>query len=123
MFYIYKHPTEDVFVEVEQSMNDKHVYFGPDGLEWLRVWTVPNMGVDTKINPFSDKQFVDKTSKPGTYGDLLDRSKEWSAMRAEKRDGIDPIKQAVDDKWSKDRGGRKLPKKLKDLEIAAKINK
>lgn len=123
MIYIYKHPDKEVYIDVDQLMTDEHVYFDSDGLKWDRVWTVPNMAVDTKINPFSEKQFLDKTYKPGKYGDLLDRSKEWSQMRAEKNGGIDPIEKAANDKWSKERGGRKLPKKLKDIEITPKLRK
>ena len=123
MIYIYKHPSEERYIELIQSMNDEHVFFDESGLQWERVWTVPNMGIDTKINPLSEQKFLDKTAKSGTYGDLLDRSKEWSHMRAEKNGGVDPVEKAANEKWSKERGGRKLPKKFKDLEITPTFKK
>ena len=123
MFYIYSNPQTNEQIEVEQGMNDVHEYVDEEGLKWDRVLTVPNMAMDAKIDPFSASQFMDKTNKKGTYGDLLDRSQELSYMRAEKNGGVDPLKQKTDEQWSKARNGRKLIKKLKDVEVEVKIKK
>jgi hypothetical protein len=64
-----------------------------DGLEWKRIPSLPLVAFDTKVDPFSDKDFVKATAKGGTYGDLLDRSKEMSEQRADKNGGVDPIKE------------------------------
>ena len=37
--YIYKHPEEEKYIEVIQSMNEEHIYFDESGLQWQRVWT------------------------------------------------------------------------------------
>ena len=117
--YIYEGPDGER-KEVYQGMNDVHVY-AENGVEWRRVFTVPQAAIDSIVkDPYSSKEFIQKTSRPGTYGDLIDRSNELSAMRADK-DGIDFIRQKEDEKWSKQRGGKKLPKKFKDVVVDVKI--
>ena len=106
MIYIYRHPEKEEYVEVFQTMNEDHVY-EEDGVKWKRVFTVPGMAMDTKIDPFSKKEFADKTrNKKGTYGDIMDRSAEMSQQRADK-EGEDPIKRKYFDKYAKDRKGVK----------------
>ena len=79
--YIYKHPSEEIYREVLQSMNDVHEYF-EDGTQWNRVFLVPNASIDSSINPYSQNDFVNKTAnKKGTMGDLMDLSAELSAKR------------------------------------------
>lgn len=82
---------EDVFFH----MNDVKNYNGKDGSEigkWRRVYTSPNASIDSKINPFSSKDFVEKTGKKrDTYGSLLDRAKEASIKRTDK-EGFDPVR-------------------------------
>ena len=34
--YIYKHPDLDEYVEVIQRMNDEHIYYDEEGLQWIR---------------------------------------------------------------------------------------
>lgn len=59
-----------------------------DGKKWKRIIIEPPRAqVDSisKINPDSAEDFVKKTANhKGTYGDLLDLSKELSEQRAEK---------------------------------------
>jgi hypothetical protein len=96
MIYVYQHPEDGRIIEVSQGMNDVHEYY-EDDIKWNRVFTVPNATIDTKIDPFSPQAFADKTNKKGTMGDLIDRSKELSEQRKEKR-GFDPVlKKEVDD--------------------------
>jgi len=106
--YIYKHPDEEVYTEVLQTMIEDHVYFDSDGLEWKRVFTTPNMSIDSSIDPYNERQFHDKTnSKKGTFGDVMDYSKELSQERAEKNGGIDPIQKKYYKDYSKKREGAK----------------
>ena len=88
-------------------MNDTKVYNGKDGTEvgkWRRVYTSPNASIDTKIDPFSRKQFVDKTgNKKGTLGDLWDRSAELSKERTEIA-GHDEVKEKFLKDYKKDTG-------------------
>ena len=52
--------------------------------------------------------FIEKTSTGQcSMGDLMDRSAELSAKRAEQNDGVDPVKQKYFKKYSKERGGAK----------------
>lgn len=106
--YIYKHPEQEEYVEVVQTMLEDHVYFDSDGLEWKRVFTTPNMSIDTSVDPYSSKDFVAKTAnKKGTYGDMMDYSQELSHARAEKNGGIDPVKEKYYKDYADKRGGAK----------------
>lgn len=79
-------------------MNDRKFYVGPDGKEWRRVYTSPNASIDSKIDPFSSRDFVEKTGrKKGNLGNLMDAAKDASLARAQKA-GKDPIKE----KWLSD---------------------
>lgn len=107
MVYLFRNPKTNEIREIPQKMNDNHVYFA-DGVEWTREWTKPEAAIDVKIDPFSEKQYIERTGKSkGTLGDLWDRSKEYSEKRAQKVGTVDPIKQKVFDNWSKARGGKK----------------
>ncbi len=122
MIYLYESPSGEV-VEVSQSMTEPHVY-EENGVEYQRVWTVPQAATDIrKTDPYSKKQFLERTEgKKGTLGDLMDRSNEMSAIRAEK-DGVDTVRAKEDENWSKKRGGRTLPKSLSDVVVDLKVPK
>lgn len=104
--YLYKHPVTGEVAEVLQGMNEDHVYF-EDGVEFDRVFTIPQASVDTQIDPMSSRDFVEKTGrKKGSVGDLWDASKELSSKRADKI-GKDPVQEKAFDDYSKKRRGRK----------------
>jgi len=112
--YVYKHPDEEEYREILQGMNDEHVY-EKDGVKWDRVFLAPNASVDSEIDPFNNRHFIDATAnKKGTYGDILDFSKEQSEKRAAQRDGVDPVKQKYFDDYSKERKGAKHPKEIRE---------
>ena len=105
--YKYKNPDTEETVEVIQGVNDQHAFVDKEGRIWDREFTVPNAAVDTKINEFSAGEFSEKTKdKKGSYGDILDRSKEMSLKRKEK-EGRDAVEQKWFDKYGKKRKGRK----------------
>jgi hypothetical protein len=104
--YIYRSPSTGETKEILQSMKDKHEYF-EDGEEWIRVWTVPQASLDSKFDPFSQKDFLKKTEKAGTIGELWDRSAEWSEKRKDKVGAEDPIRRKELDNYSKERKGKK----------------
>ncbi len=117
--YIYHNEEKDEYREIYQSMTEEHVYRGENGDEdgWKRVFTVPNASIDAQVDPFSSKEFVQKTgNKKGTYGDLIDRSKEMSEKRAQLNGGVDPVKQKYFEQYSKERRGAKHPEQLKSYE-------
>ena len=104
--YVFKHPEKEQYTEIAQSMSEKHVYFDNNGLQWERVYFSPQFNTHGKIDAFDNKGFVDKTGKmKGTYGDLMDYSKELSEERESKM-GYDPVKRAYFDDYKK-KNGRK----------------
>lgn len=82
-------------------MNDEKEYI-ENGEKWTRLFTTPNASIDTKINAFSSKDFVEKTkSKKGmTIGDAFDESQRLSDER-KKIHGFDPIKDKEIKKYEK----------------------
>ena len=93
---------------VFQKMTEPHVFF-ENGIQWKRVWVNPQASFDTKIDPFSSREFVSKSgTKRGTVGDLLNTSKELSERRKSKL-GKDPLAEKYLDNWSKKRKGRLHP--------------
>jgi hypothetical protein len=119
--YLYANPKNPKqVVEVYQGMNDVHEY-EVDGVKWERVWTVPQATIDTDLDPFNQNQFIEKTGKNnGKLGDVWERSAELSAKRADKRDGVDPIKQKHFDNYRKKTGKEmyhETKEKSKNIEI------
>lgn len=109
MIYVYQNPETGEIREISQGSNDLHE-FSENGKKWERVFTVPNAASDSKINPWDNRQFIDRTGKmKGSVGDIWDHSKELSQARAEKSGGIDPIQRKFFDNYSKLRKGRKHP--------------
>jgi predicted nucleic acid-binding Zn ribbon protein len=112
--YLYEHPKTGKIIEVVQGMNEKHEYVDPQGVAWRRVFCNPNAGVDTKIDPFSAKDFANKTSnKRETLGDIYDRSKEASEARKNKL-GYDPVRKKYWEEYSKKRKGKRHPLSYED---------
>ena len=108
--YTYFRESTEEFIDIMQGMNDTHLYSGECGTQadWNRVYYSPQMSMDTQIDPFSSKQFNDRTrDKKGTVGHLLDYSAEMSDKRASQAGGIDPVKQKYFENYSKERRGAK----------------
>jgi hypothetical protein len=114
--YLYQHPKTEEVKSVFQSVHDKHEYIDKDGIKWNRIYTVPQMGVDTKMDAsMNSKKFAEMTgNKKGTLGDLYDQSKELSEARKKVYGGKDPVKQKYWENWSKTRKGKKHPKMFED---------
>lgn len=92
-------------------MNDKKFYIDENGVEWRRIYTVPQACVDSDFDPRNKDEFIRRGAKYGTLGDLMSKSQELSEKRAEK-DGIDAVKQNFFDEYSKTRNGAKHPLSL-----------
>lgn len=96
--YLFKSATSDEVTELFYSMKDvpkvgatiKHA-----GQKWKRIFVVPQMSVDTKIDAFSQKEFREKTfgKKGETMGSMWDRSAELSEKRADKIGAEDPVRE------------------------------
>jgi len=72
-----------------------------EGKEWRRIPSLPQANNDTKIDPYSEKDFVKYTgARKGTYGEMLDLSKELSEKRAG-NSGEDHVKEKFMDQQEK----------------------
>lgn len=117
--YTYKRESTNQYIDVIQGMNETHEYRGKNGDEndWKRIFYSPNASIDTNIDPFSSKDFNNRTaSKKGTVGDMLDYSKEMSQKRADLAGGKDPVKEKYFENYSKGRRGAKHPEQMKSFE-------
>ena len=101
--YTYEHPETQERKDILQSMNDVHEYY-EEGVKWNRVFY--SGGTTTPVNPDSVSSFIEKTSKPDTYGALIDRSTELSEKRAAKNGGTDKLREQAIKEYSKARNGR-----------------
>lgn len=127
--YIYQTIPKDgetpIQFEIVQSMKDAPLTRHPEtGLPVKRIIT-GGYGFNAKgmkIDPFSEKQFLERTAdKGGTLGSLFDRSKELSQMRAEKTGGVqDPFRRKIYDNYSKKYRGMKHEAELKENQVKAK---
>ena len=105
--YTYEHPETRETVDVLEKMNDIHIHIDKDGVEWRRIFHIPNASIDSQINPFDSKAFVDKTGAgEGKYGEMMDRSREMSQKRKDKL-GYDPVQKKYFKEYSKTRNGTK----------------
>jgi hypothetical protein len=104
--YLYENPKSGEVISVIQGINEDHSY-EKDGVKYVRVFTSPNMAVDSDYSSLTEQQFVDSTkNKKGTLGDLWDVSKEASLKR-EKVHGKDPVKDKYFKNYSSKRKGAK----------------
>ena len=109
--YTYIHPKTEETIDIVQSVNDKHVYIDSKGVEWKRVFTVPEINTQgTLKSSASAKEFSEFTkNKKGSLGDLWDQSKELSEKR-KKIYGEDPVRKKYYEDWSKKRKNKVHPK-------------
>ena len=107
--YVFKHPSTGEETEVFFGMNEEpKEYIDDDNVKWTRIFSSPELNTVGKIDPWNNSDFVNKTAqKKGTVGDLIDTSAELSAMRAQERGGVDPVKQEHYDNYAKKREGRR----------------
>ena len=125
--YIFQNPITQEITEVIQGINEPHV-LKINGVEWVRVWTIPQASIDTKINPESSSDFVNKTrNKKGSVGDLWAASDELSKKRENVYGGKDPVKDSYIKRKKKESGGKKhyseiVAAKNKTYEIEIKGN-
>lgn len=113
--YLYKHPKTEEVVEIIQSMKEKHEYIDGNGIKWIRIWTVPQSNVDTKLDPHSEKDFIRYTgARKGTLGDLQDLSEAMSKERAAKNGGIDMVREKYYDQQEKNTGIKSFERKKRE---------
>ena len=99
------------------GMNDIKEHIDETGYKWRRLFSVPNASIDTKIDPFSAKDFINKTgTKKGTVGEVMDLSAELSHKRAESTGTEDPVKRKLFQDYKKKVGKKHLLDKPKVIE-------
>ena len=103
--YSYINDATGETIELLQTMGEPHEYVLA-GVPWRRIFSLPQLAMDTKIDPFSERQFVEKTAKGGKLGDLWDRAAEMKEMREEKTGQTDQVVAGYEKQ-----NGKKLPKK------------
>jgi len=115
--YLFKNPKTGKVVSIFQQMNEDHTYF-EDGIKYERVFTVPNAQIDADIDIDSSEKFIEKTGRmKGTLGEIWDYSQELSNKRAERNDGVDPVRQRAEEKYSKKRRGMKYKSRVNPSEM------
>jgi len=108
--YLYQHPNTEEYIEIIQGMNEDHTFVDPEGVEWKRVFTSPEISAQKITNPWDKNAFVNETKNmKGTIGDMMDKSAELSDMRAKENGGQDPFRAKKFKEYSKTRGGLKDP--------------
>ena len=101
--YIFQNPETEELIEVLQKMDEDHKYTDEHGLQYTRLYTIPNYSIDSRIDPFSSKDFAEKTrNKKGTIGDLLNESKELSEKRGGQSN--DPVLKTFLSSYEKEKG-------------------
>jgi hypothetical protein len=101
--YIFQNPQTKEVIEILQNMNENHEYFNEEGIKYTRLYTIPNYSIDSKIDPFSSRDFAEKTrNKKGTIGDLLNESKELSEKRGGQSN--DPVLKNFLSTYEKEKG-------------------
>lgn len=104
MIYLFENPTTGEVKEVYQKISETHEYI-ENGVKYKRLFTTSELSQNTRVDPRSCKDFLDKTNgKNYTYGDMTDRSGELSQKRAEK-DGKDSLKEKYFENYAKRRRG------------------
>ena len=123
--YLYQHPQSEEYKYIFLGMEDIHEYVDDDGVEWNRIFTTTQLSAVTigEIDPFDKNDFINKTAqKKGSYGDLLDASRDLGRQRKEKL-GYDPVQNKYFDDFSKSRRGLRHPqdkrghKKIKGIDV------
>ena len=73
-FYSFENPNTKEIIDVWLKISDDKVYVDENNLKWDRIFTSPNMMIDSKIDPFSKKAFLEKTKN-----ELLQRQAEFES--------------------------------------------
>lgn len=110
--YSYINDETGEVVELLQTMGEPHQYVFA-GVAWRRLFTPPQLAMDTKIDPWNARQFLDKTSKGGSIGELWDRSAELKEIREEKTGQPDQIVA----NFEKEKGRKVAKKREKEVKI------
>lgn len=116
-YYSFTNDETGEFKDLFFHMGDKKEYVDENGKHWRRIYYAVNASIDTKIDPFSAKDFVHKTgNKKGTMGEVMDLSAELSEKRSESTGKGDPVKQKLFSDYKNKVGKKHLLDKPKVIE-------
>ena len=108
--YTFENPETGELQDIFFHMDDDKTHIDENGLTWKRVLISPQLSTVSSIDPWNNDDFVNKTADmKGTVGDMLDKSAELSAKRAEESGGVDPVKKEFYKNYSDERKGAKHP--------------
>ena len=110
--YPFRHPDTGEIKDIFFHMDDDKTYSDEDGVKWIREFPSPQLNTQGSIDPWNNADFVNKTNKQGTMGDLLDRSADLSRQRADQNGGVDPLKEKYYENYAKKRKGQQHPDKM-----------
>ena len=115
--YLFRNDETGEEKDVFFGMLEKKEYTDENGKQWRRIYYIPTASIDTKINPFSERDFVNKTgNKKGTVGEVMDLSAELSEKRAESTGKEDPVKRKLFNDYEKKTKKKHLLDKPKLIE-------
>ena len=109
--YVFQHPKTEELVELVQQMNEPHSFMDEDGIEWVRIWSNPNMAVNNSLIDADTtcEDFVRKTKdKNYNLGEMWDLSAQLSEKREGTR-GVDHVKEEAKKTYAKKCKGKKHP--------------
>lgn len=86
--YSYKHPEKEEYIEIVQTMNEEHVYVDKQGVQWQRIFLIPNAAISSKIDGSQENFNSYFDNKKGTFGDAFDASKEAAEKEQKYTDTI-----------------------------------
>jgi beta-xylosidase len=110
--YLFENPETGEVISIIQAIDEEHAY-SEKGKVFSRVFTVPNASIDSNVDPFSAQQFTEKTKNmKGTMGDIWDYSAELSSKRKKDNNGVDPVREKAEQRYSKKRRGIKHKDKM-----------
>lgn len=91
--YSYRNPKTGAIIEELQPMDAPHEYTDEKGIEYERVFSLPNLSKDNDLDAFNEKDFARKTrDKNYNLGEMWDLSKKLSEKRKSKA-GKDEVKE------------------------------
>jgi hypothetical protein len=106
--YLFEHPKTKKVIEVVLRMSEPHIYVDAAGVQWNRIFSIPQAAMDTRISATDKQEFISKTrSKKMSVGDMWDMSAELSEKRGGTT-GHDEIRVKAEAAY-KEKTGKKHP--------------
>jgi hypothetical protein len=90
-------------------MSEPHVHKDASGVEWERIFSIPQAAFNTQISPNNRQEFIDKTrGKNYSIGQMWDMSAELSEKRGGSS-GQDEVRMKAEAAYAKKTDGKIHP--------------